>query len=97
MDLYELAQTSILIDWFTTLDLINHYSEGYYETNRFLGPHPDRGEINTYFLLQFPVNYLANTLPEPVRSGGLVFRIWDFTAHGIHNLSIGLSLRLPWY
>lgn len=97
MNLYELAQLSILLDWFTTLDLVNHYDENYYETNQFLSKQPNRGTINRYFLLQFPINHALNSLPEPVRSGALIFRIWDFTSHGIHNLQWGLTMRLPWY
>jgi hypothetical protein len=40
--------TTWALDWGQTRDIENH--PGLYETNRFLGEHPSRGDINRYFL-----------------------------------------------
>jgi len=49
-----------IIDWGTTLDIVDREDEGYYELNPLLGKHPSKGAVNTYFAISVASNILLS-------------------------------------
>jgi len=58
-----ITEASLVVDWGQTRDIANHSQ--CYETNPYLGEHPDNAKIDRYFagwMLIHPI--VANYLPE---------------------------------
>ncbi len=56
--LREVATVLTVTDWAQTLDLENH--PDLYETNKILGKHPSRKNINMFFISKLVIHYTAN-------------------------------------
>lgn len=92
--LYTISITSIVLDWGTTLDLVNRYDENYYETNKLLGQRPTRGEVNLFFVGTIGLTHsAAKYLSHPWDSLFLVSRIYLNGGAALHNLNIGLNFK----
>lgn len=81
------------IDWGQTLDIAAN-PDRFYETNPILGDHPDRGDVNRYFIVTTAAHIaITHLLPEGWRPA------WQYVTFGIsaglvwHNYRIGLRLN----
>jgi len=83
-----------IIDWGTTLDMVDRYDEGYYELNPLLGKHPSRRAVNTYFAISIISNVLiSHFLPSNLRKVWLGSRI-SISGYWIdNNYGVGLKVN----
>jgi hypothetical protein len=92
-ELLTLSTILIAIDWGQTLDIVNN-SEEYYETNPFLGDHPSRGKVNTYFAGWVIANYGVTKLLKGNFRKAWLWSLNAFQLSSIHNnYNIGLRLN----
>lgn len=90
------ADGLIAVDWLQTLDIVRRYEAGekhWYERNPFLGKHPTRGEVNTYFTALFVTKFsLTHLFPQHQNKFNLyVCIVWPGAVD--HNFKIGLRAR----
>jgi len=89
----QLLYTAVTVaDWNQTLH-ISRNPEKYYETNDFLGKHPSKRDVNSYFASMILTNALiASLLPKDYRASWQVFWIGYESIYVKRNIGIGLNL-----
>ena len=71
MDALPIDLALLAADWAQTRYIAEHPAQ-FYETNRFLGPHPSTTKVNKYFAANVAAALVFSyTVKEPYRSGGL--------------------------
>lgn len=83
-----------LIDYGQTMDIVRRQDDTtYYETNRLIGRQPDRGDVNTYFLIStLAMAAAAHYIPSwrtALLSGYAVIGVYYATK----NYQIGLRVN----
>lgn len=90
----QVISTSLqVIDWGLTLDIVDRENEDYYEINPILGKHPNRSDVNTYFVISAISNILiSHFLPSDWRKMWLGSRI--IISGYLIDRSYGIGLRI---
>lgn len=75
-----------IVDWGQTLNISDH--GGMYEMNPILGKHPERREINTYFISVLTIHPIVSMLlPPKART------IWQSIYIGVELTAIGSNYK----
>jgi len=83
------ATSNVLLvaDWMQTLDI--QKSDEFYETNKILGKHPKRSEVNIYFLSMIALN---NIIGKKYGDNWYIIVSINQAIYVGHNYSVGVNL-----
>lgn len=88
----ELAFAAMMAaDYAQTMDIKQH--QGFYETNRILGPHPSDARVRNYFVAMTAAHWaITNSLPEQYRPAWQWGSIAVEATFLLRNRAIGLRI-----
>lgn len=77
-----------ILDWGTTLNIVDRQNEGYYELNPILGEHPSRSKVNLYMFAGAVLHpIIVHYLPRDLEILGINLK----PKRSFQGISIGMS------